>query len=54
MTIAVEEVVTDSPAVKAYRVVLTDSAESRQPKAPQPELVGIGKSVFEQLERERK
>jgi len=52
MKIAVEEVETYSPAVKAYRVVLTDSKEPPQPKAPRAELNEIGQKIFEELQRE--
>jgi hypothetical protein len=52
MMIAVEQVVTDMPAVKAYKVVMTDN--NGVPAAPPAELEGIGRAIFEQLEREGK
>lgn len=50
MTIEVKQVTTESPGVTAYKVILTEA--NGVPAAPVVELTGIGREVFEELERE--
>ena len=52
MTIEVKPVTTQSEAVVAYKVIVTDT--NHAPAAAEVELRGIGREVFEALERAEK